>query len=74
MELLKELLHIGDAVLSEANKPTSVKVPALAPRNKQLNDVLRTRKGGKHYDARSDYVRAKEKVKIRSAMEDEEQS
>lgn len=49
--------------LSEANKPAPIKLDALPVRNKALNDALKSKRGGKHYDARADYVRAKEKHK-----------
>lgn len=42
----------------------SIKVDVPKARNKRLNDVLSTRKGGRHYDAKKDYVRAKEKSKL----------
>lgn len=37
-----------------------VAIPCSKPRNKALNDVLRSRKGGSMYDPRR-FVRAKEK-------------
>lgn len=49
-----------------------IKLEPLKPRNKHLNDVLRSRKGGVHYDEKSDYNRAKEKAKLNSAKGDEE--
>lgn len=61
----------GEA-MSEAKKSATIVVKAPAPRNKQLNDVLSTRKGGRHYDPKSDYVRAKEKHKARRMDESEE--
>lgn len=61
----------GDTV-REGKETVKVEVPK--PRNKQLNDTLKGRKGGRHYDARSDYVRAKEKHKARNMMESELES
>lgn len=42
-----------------------LKLVTLKPRNQQLHNVLGTRKGGRHYDAKSDYNRAKEKSKAK---------
>lgn len=56
----------GNMVMREGKE--TVKVAAPKARNKHLNDVLKGRKGGRHYDARADYVRAKEKQKTRNAM------
>lgn len=48
-----------------------IKIDVPKPRNKQLNDTLKNRKGGRHHDSRSDYVRAKEKSKDRRAAVDD---
>lgn len=58
---------------SEAEKPvaeamlpmTTLKVMMPKARNKQVNDVLKSKKGGRHYDAKKDFVRAKEKSNAR---------
>lgn len=42
----------------------SIKVAIPKARNKRLSDVLGSRKGGRHYDPKKDYVRAKEKSKL----------
>lgn len=41
------------------------------PRNKQVNDVLRSKKGGRHFDAKVDYKRSKEKEKVRQDTRDD---
>lgn len=63
MSILKELLI-------ESKKGPS-KVPPSSPRNKQLHQVLSGRKGGRHYDPKRDYVRAKEKDKAHRNSLDE---
>jgi hypothetical protein len=65
MELLRELFEI----MNEGKKKDKITLDPLKPRNKHLNDVLRARKSGAHYDARNDYNRAKEKNKIRKGDE-----
>jgi hypothetical protein len=45
------------------DKKATLKVPASTPRGKQVNDVLRSKPGVRHYNAGTDYVRAKEKAK-----------
>lgn len=55
MNLLKELLA--------ESKQDKIKLDPLKPRNKRGNDVLRSKKSGRHYNAKTDYVRAKEKEK-----------
>lgn len=57
--------------MSNNQDPIIIEPPK--PRNKQLNDILRTRKGGTHYDPKGDYVRAKEKKKVREQIQDTEQ-
>lgn len=57
MKVLRELLDLSEA---DENK---MKIDQPKPRGKQVNDVLRTRKGGRHFDKRKDYDRAKEKQK-----------
>ena len=52
--------------LSESDKLAPIKLGALPVRNKALNDALKSKRGGKHHDARADYVRAKEKQKLRT--------
>lgn len=58
MLILKELLNE-----KIKNKPK-------APRAKKLHDAMMGRKSGAHYDAKRDYVRAKEKQKIRSELKE----
>lgn len=62
MKVLRELLQ-------EAKKDDIIKVEASKPRNKQLNDTLRGRKGGRMRDKRKDYNRQEEKQKVRSSDE-----
>ena len=63
MKQLKELPTILEKVKKNAS-------PSRAG-SKTLNDVLKTKKGGAHYDPKSDYVRAKEKRKIRNELQEE---
>ena len=66
MEFIKELLS-----LAEAKTPTSVKRATAATAGaKALNDALMTKRGGGHYAAKKDYVRAKEKQKMRRAVDE----
>lgn len=63
MKLIKELLDItAQRELDESDK---VKLDPLKPRNKRGHDILRSKKSARHYNARNDYVRAKEKDKTR---------
>lgn len=61
MELLRELLTESE------NK---VKLDPLKPRNKRGNDVLRSKKSARHYNAKKDYVRAKEKDKVQRGSDE----
>lgn len=40
------------------------------PRAEQLNKVLMSKKGGSHYNPKTDYVRAKEKEKARKELDE----
>lgn len=42
-----------------------------APRAKQLHDVLMTKKGGSHYNPKTDYKRSKEKAKFRKELNEQ---
>lgn len=60
MQFLRELLKLTeDKVVGKLPKA----------RNKQLNDVLLSKKGGRHYNAKKDYKRSQEKQKIRKEQE-----
>lgn len=59
MKVLRELLR------EDKQDTDKITVELPKPRNKQLNDVLRTRKGGRMQDKRKDYDRNKEKQKAR---------
>jgi hypothetical protein len=62
MDLLKELFLINKAeALSEGKKSGVINVDVLKPRNKHVNDILRSKKGGRHHDRKSDFKRAKQK-------------
>lgn len=67
MDLLRELF-----VLTEGKKDDKIVVPSTKPRAKAVNDTLRSKKGARHYNAKTDYVRAKEKSKASQMMEAEE--
>lgn len=60
MKLLRELLDLSEHIAETENK---IKVELPKPRNKQGNDILRSKRGGRHFDKRKDYDRAKEKQK-----------
>lgn len=70
MELLKELFDIS-ARLDEAKKDTLV-VPALKPRAKHVNAILRSKKGGRH-SASTDYDRNAAKRETRKSMMEAEE-
>lgn len=63
MKLLKELPELTEA-------DDTVKLDPIKPRDKKGHDILRSKKGGRHYNARTDYVRSKEKSKIRRDAEE----
>lgn len=63
MELLKELMLIAEGKKDD-NK---LVIAQPKPRGKQVNDTLRSKKNARHYNARTDYVRAKEKQKTYEA-------
>ena len=42
--------------------------PPLKPRNKQVNDVLRNKKGGRHYSPKTDFKRTKHKEEDRKGL------
>jgi isopentenyl phosphate kinase len=67
MEFIKELL-----ALSEAKTPTTIKrASASAAASKVLKNVVIAKGGsGGHYNAKKDYVRAKEKQKIRNSVDE----
>lgn len=46
-----------------AEKSNTMKVELPKARNKQVNDVLRAKKGGRMFDEKKDFSRAKEKAK-----------
>lgn len=69
MELLKELFRISTQ-LDEKKKET-ITVPTLKPRAKHLNDILRSKKGGRHRAA-TDYDRNAAKRETRKSMYDKE--
>jgi hypothetical protein len=73
MKLLKEMLDAIDYAkqLTESKDDTvDAKLPK--PRNKHVNDVLKSKKGGRHYDPKSDYKRSKEKEKVRLDVKGDE--
>lgn len=63
MKQLRELMKLMEKQKKNAS-------PARAG-SKTLNDTLKTRKGGAHYSPQSDYVRAKEKSKLRKELNEE---
>lgn len=50
----------GEA-MSEGKKSAKIVVDVPKPRGKHVNDVLRSKKGGRHHDHKSDFNRAKQK-------------
>lgn len=52
----------GEA-MSEGKKSAKIVVDVPKPRGKHVNDVLRSKRGGRHHDAKSDYNRAKTKAR-----------
>ena len=64
MKQLKELMRLMEKQKKNAS-------PSRAG-SKTLNDTLKTRKGGAHYSPQSDYVRAKEKAKVRRELNESE--
>jgi hypothetical protein len=65
MQLLKELLQLGK------KKPTVKRADPATAGAKALNMALASKKGGGHYAAKTDYVRAKEKQKLRATLSEE---
>jgi hypothetical protein len=63
MKLIKELLDI--AAQHELNESDTIKLDLIKPRNKRGEEILRSKRSVRHYNARKDYVRAKEKDKTR---------
>lgn len=59
MKQLREL--ISHPRLTEGKTRSTISIPTSKPRAKDVNDTLRTKRGGKHYSPKTDYVRAKEK-------------
>lgn len=59
MLFLKELLALTEGKTKKVKKAD----PSLAGA-KALNAALMSKRGGGHYDAKSDYVRSKEKQKL----------
>ncbi len=56
--------------LVEAIKKHKLTMPK--QRHRDLAAALKTRKGGRHYSEKSDYVRSKEKEKSRKEIRDQE--
>ena len=54
----------GIVYVNEAKKEN----PTIKPRNKHLNDILMSKKGGKHYSEKTDYKRAAEKQKAKKQI------
>lgn len=59
MKQLREL--ISHPRLTEGKTRSTISIPTTKPRAKDVNDTLRSKRGGKHYSPKTDYVRAKEK-------------
>lgn len=66
-ELAGTMAAEGQSSISPVNEAKKLTLPR-APRHKQLNDVLRSKKGGAHHDDKSDYRRSKEKQKFHKQM------
>lgn len=46
----------------------TIVVEVSKPRAKQVNDVLLSKHGGRHFDPKKDYKRAKERSKVRKEI------
>jgi hypothetical protein len=66
MKLLKELFDIG-ATLEESKKDRTIVVQAVKPRGKHVNDVLRSKKGGR-MKSPTDFDRNASKREARKAV------
>jgi hypothetical protein len=59
----------GNERVSEGSE--KVTVPTPKPRNKQLHDTLRSKKGGRMTSAKTDYNRSAEKRKTKTAVDEQ---
>lgn len=48
---------------------TKITIEVPKPRAKRVNDILRSKRGGRHYDQKSDYNRAKNNQRERTVEE-----
>jgi hypothetical protein len=64
------LIEIAAFPLAEGKKSKKPKMPK--QRHRDLHAALITKKGGRHYSERTDYVRAKEKSKFHKETSDPE--
>lgn len=69
MKVIKELLNIvAQQELDESEN--KIKLDPIKPRNKEGNDILRSKKNSRHYNPKTDYVRSKEKRRTQKTQDE----